>query len=97
LISENVQVSVDVGLARSAPTHGGANVIAIVPEIEVEVAVCEPVPENEQAGSSLMAPAATLKVAVDNCAPEIVPVIVALTRVFSPTSMTTGPEMLVPV
>ena len=97
LLNANVQVSVAVGLARLAPMHGGANVIAIVPEIEFDVAVCEPVPEKEHAGRPAIAPAATLKVADDNCAPEIVPVIVALTRVPSPTSMTTGPEMLLPV
>ena len=85
-----------VGLARSGPTHGGANVIIIVPVIELVDAVCEPVPENEHAGRPLIAPTATLKLADDNWVPETVPVIVALTRSPPPTSMTTGPEMLLP-
>jgi hypothetical protein len=71
--------------------------MSIVPAMEFADAVCVPVPENEHAGSSLIAPAARLKVADDNCAPETVPVIDALTRLPPPMSMTTGPEMLPPV
>jgi hypothetical protein len=90
-------VSVASGLARSGPTQGAANVITIVPEIELAVTVCVPVPENEHAARPVRAPTATVKVACDSCAPETVPVIVALTSEPPPWSNTTGPETLEPV
>jgi len=70
--------------------------MAALPLIEDAVAAKVPVPENEHVGNSLMLPAGTLNVADRSSAPEIVPVKTALTRTPSPTSTTTGPEMLAP-
>jgi len=99
-VSVNVQVPVAVVLIPERPTQGaalGAMTIARGPDTEVAVAAKVPVPETEHVGKSGMLPAATVKVVEVSCAPETVPVMVALIIRPSPTSMRMGPETLAPL